>query len=96
MFSTPWLLFVDSLRLLLIVGGLVLLWFISNRLMQAWDHPQRARFVAFGLAVLTLEGDQIERLGNPEVSWRISLHALVVVIGLFGTIKYDPLQRGPR
>lgn len=94
MFDPPWLLVADAIRGLLILGGLALIWLVCVRGIQAFTRSQRARFGAFALALVVLTGDQVERLGDPHFSWRVAFHLAVLVIGGWGTCKYQPLRDG--
>ena len=83
---------VDGVRLLLIAGSLWLIWLCVMRAFEAFVWGQRARLAGFALALMIVSGDQIERIGEPGLSWRAIPHLVLIVVGLWGLLKFDPLS----
>ena len=85
--SSPYLAAFDTLRVLVALGSLYLLYLLAFAAFVSKYPPQRALSGAFALAVLVDLWTQVERIGRP-VSWRFPVVTAMVVLGVWGALRY--------
>lgn len=81
--GTPWLAVVDTVRVLMAMGGLYILWQSFAATVHVRNPRQRAIYIAFGLVQLGIGGTELDHLGD-GVHYRFLLFAVVIGIGCYG------------
>lgn len=81
--GSPWIALLDSVRVLMVVGGLYVLWQCFAAVVHVRNRQQRAIYVAFGLTMLGIAGTEIDHLGD-GAHYRFALFAIVIGVGCYG------------
>lgn len=84
--STPLLWVFDTIRVLMVVASLYLVYLLAFAALRAIAY-QRALTASFLLAVLLSVWTQVERIGRP-LSWRAPLVLLMLALGIYGALRY--------
>lgn len=85
--TAPYLALVDTVRVLIVVECLYLVYLLAYYAFVARSWQQRATGVAFMLAVVLSVWTQIERIGRP-LSWRLPVAAVMATLGVWGALRF--------
>lgn len=90
--STPFgsglLIFADSVRVLCIVLGFLLVVMSPTAISRCVTTGQHARFASLGFAVMVSVLTEVEHLGDTP-SYRLLFNFLILVTGLYGLLAFS-------
>lgn len=86
-FGTPYVAFLDSLRVLCWVGGLILICTLPWFMAKATTIGQRVRFLGTALYAITVVGTELVHLGD-YANYRLFVNLTAVIVSLYGLWEF--------